>query len=217
MNNQEQSERATLNILLDFHDAANIAIALPQIHKTEKINPYQLDTSAPIIDITDEETNKQIRLLNTRAMSEDQKQDHIKRGALDLSNENLLINMIKVTPGDVLGRAVKYFNKKTHNVDKIHVLGDISGLNVELATSEMSSVFNEKVDLTKHKKYPFSQTHGQTEFVFWGEGKEEAFKQQLEIDNNLRLSTKTIDLNAHDPTSHIILSAHGNPKFLDLE
>jgi hypothetical protein len=138
-----------------------------------------------------------VNFVNDTALSQTQKQHLLDHNALDLSD-----------PKDSIGKKIHIFpqsnlekflnNMRTHNANKEHIMGDISGLNVELDTPSLLPASTNPVNLDEHKTYPFTQKSGKMEFTFWGDNNDAAYQGALKKEARQDILSKTICIDKHD-------------------
>lgn len=199
--------KTKINLILDFKTASQSNLA---VGNDKDIDPELFNGGVPIVSITTPAAH--VNFIDNASLSDEQKQQLLSSNTVDFSEEKDLIQKgVHVLPQTGLSSFITGLRSKTHGVDAVHIMGDISGLNVELDTPSLLPKFMTKVDLAEHKNYPFSQTRGNTEFHFWGENNNDAYESALEQEKRQGVISKTIDLDDYELKSNVILSADKTP------
>ena len=199
--------KTKINLILDFQTASQSNLA---VGNDKEIAPELFNGGVPIISITTPAAH--VNFIDSASLSDEQKQQLLSSNTVDFSQEKDLIQKgVHILPQTGLSSFITGLRSKSHGVDAVHIMGDISGLNVELDTPSILPTSTNPVNLDKHKAYPFTQKSGKTEFTFWGENNDAAYHNALEKEARQGILSKTINIDEHDLKDHVILFADETP------
>lgn len=204
--------KTKVNVIVDFSSASQSIFSMG---KREKIIAPILFNDSAMVSATQKGIH--VNLIDSNALSEDQKQNLLDHNALPLSDDDMAKD-ICFLPQGIVDRTLSTIREKTRGADTVHVLGDISGLDIVLERSKALFIQNaDAVNLADHKSYPFTQKQGHTDFIFWGDNNQEEQEATLEQEKRQGIISKTIDLNQHNLENLVILSAHNPISSYDID
>lgn len=199
--------KTKVNIILDFNTASQSNL---KIGNDKDIDQELFNGATPIISVTTSAAH--INFINKDSLSDEQKELLLDSDPIDFSNKDDVLNKgVHIFPQTAISSFLNTLHKKTHGVDTVHVIGDISGLNVELDTPSLLPKFMTHVNLLEQKNYPFTQSRGNTDFTFWGENNNDAYEKALEKETRQGMISKTVNLDDYDLKSNVILSSDDTP------
>ncbi|MGH1456285.1 MAG: hypothetical protein ACRBDI_05855 [Alphaproteobacteria bacterium] len=195
--------KSKTNIIIDFADASETELS---VGNRKNILPPELFTNdASLISVTEQGVH--VNFIDNNALKIEQKQALLDQNALDLSNHNESAKLC-ILPQGMISRM---FNKRRENAigaDIVHILGDVSGLNVKIENP--SRLTHPEIDLSEQKKYPFTNRQGNTDFIFWGENNDAGHQSALKKEKHQGVISKTFDLENGDIQSNVIISPTSN-------
>ncbi len=199
--------KTKINIIVDFETASHSNLA---VGNNKGIDPELFNGTTPIVSITTPTAH--VNFIDSTSLSDEQKQQLLDSNATDFSDKKDLVQQgVHILPQMGISSFIDNIRGKSQNVDTVHIIGDISGLNIELDTPSLLPKFMTSVNLVEQKSYPFSQTRGETEFTFWGENNNDAYEAALEKELRQGTISKTLNLDDYEIKDNVILSSDNTP------